>query len=265
MLIAFLIISLIVTLVYLHFTSLVIWKGILLFAGCFLALNLLFVLFWAIISVFVPTGKPITKQSGICRLGCISVSSLACGYALVRYHLSGTEKLPKDSRFLFVCNHRSGFDPLVTMSILKDYNISFISKPSNMRIPVLGRISYGAGFLPIDRENSRNALGTILTACRYLENGLCSIGIYPEGTRSKTKELLPFHAGSFKIAQRAHVPLVIASIRGSERALKNLFIRPTDVYLDIIEVLDAETVASMSSNQLAEHSRKLISENLKLA
>ena len=131
-----------------------------------------------------------------------------------------------------------------------------------MRIPIAGSVSYGAGFLPIDRENARNALKTIVTAADYLVKGICSVGIYPEGTRSRTNEMLPFHAGSFKIAQRAGAPLAIASIRGSEQIKKNLFLRPTDVYLDILEVVPADKVRSMSTNELAEYSRNLIAGSI---
>lgn len=262
MILLFLLLSLAAVIIYVHFAGFVMWKTLLLFAGCFIALNVLFLLFWAVVAIFVSTAKPITKQSGICRLGCISVSSVMCGYAWVRTHIHGMDKLPTGERFLFVCNHRSIFDPLVVMSKLRDYNISFISKPSNMRIPIVGRVSYGAGFLPIDRENNRNALKTILTAADYLEKDICSVGIYPEGTRSKTPSLLPFHPGSFKIAQKAGVPLVIASISGSEKIKRNLFLRPTNVDLNILEVVPADKVKETSTNELADYSRGLIERSL---
>ena len=185
-----------------------------------------------------------------------------CGYAWVHAHIHGMDKLPTGERFLFVCNHRSMFDPLIVMSKLREYNISFISKPSNMRIPIVGRVSYGAGFLPIDRENNRNALKTILTAADYLEKDICSVGIYPEGTRSKTGSMLPFHPGSFKIAQKAGVPLVIASISGSEKIRRNLFLRPTNVDLSILDVVPADKVKEMSTNELADYSRGLIERSL---
>ena len=262
LIILFLLIALAATAIYVHFAGFVVWKVLLLFIGCFVALNLLCILFWGIVAVFIPMSKPITKQSWICRMGCVSFSSIACGYAWVRTHVYGMDKLPSGERFLFVCNHRSSFDPLVVMNKLKKYNISFISKISNMRIPIAGSVSYGAGVLPIDRENARNALKTIVTAADYLVKGICSVGIYPEGTRSRTNEMLPFHAGSFKIAQRAGAPLAIASIRGSEQIKKNLFLRPTDVYLDILEVVPADKVRSMSTNELAEYSRNLIAGSI---
>ena len=96
-----------------------------------------------------------------------------------------------------------------------------------------------------------------------MKRDLCSIGIYPEGTRSKTGELLPFHSGSFKTAQRANVPVAVACVRGTEKVKMRLFLRPTDVYLDILEVIPAEKVKAMSTAELAEYSRKRMEERLR--
>ena len=97
----------------------------------------------------------------------------------------------------------------------------------------------------------------------YLKRGICSMGIFPEGTRTRTGKLQDFHAGSFKIAQRANVPLVIACVRDTEKASRRLFLRPTKVYLDILEVLPAEQVKAMNTRDLAEYSRNKILEVIK--
>lgn len=262
LIIAFLVLSLAVSIIYVRIAGFVVWKAALLFAGCFLALNVLYLLVLAVASLFFSSSKPIAKQSAFCRGACVGVSSLATGYCLVRAHVSGKEKLPKEGRFLMVSNHRSGFDALVVIEKLREYNVSFISKISNMAIPVLGRIAHGAGYLSLDRENNRKALETILTAVDYLKRGICSMMVYPEGSRTRTGEMLPFHHGSFKIAQKAGVPLVIASVRGSEKVLKNIFKGGTDVYLDILEVVPAERVREMSTAELADYSRSVIAADL---
>ena len=192
------------------------------------------------------------KQNQLCRHIISLGGEICCFYCGVRVHVIGREKLPTDGRFLLVANHRSLFDPLAIFHALRAYNIAFISKPSNMKLPVLGRIAAGDCFLPIDRENDREALKTILCAADYLKRDLCSICIYPEGTRSKTRQMLPFHHGSFKIAQRAHVPLVIAAISGTDMVKKNILRRRTDVYIDVLACIpagevQAETTAALSN------------------
>ena len=238
------------------------WKCALCFVLCFLALSVLFVLCAAAVSVFIDKSWPRKKQNPLCRFFIRYGGELVCFYCGVRPHVNGLEKLPQDSRFLLVSNHRSLFDPLSAFQAFGAYNLAFISKPSNMKLPVLGAIAAGDCFLPIDRENDREALKSILCAADYLKRDLCSICIYPEGTRSKTRQLLPFHHGSFKIAQRAQVPLVIAAVSGTDRVKNNLLRRPTNVYFDVLEVIPADTVCARTTTELAEHARTVIAAAL---
>lgn len=237
--------------------------GVLVFVLVFALAHGVYVVVWWLLSLPVDRTKPIEKQNPRARLACRGVGRFLCLYGGMKPHISGEDKLPEDSRFLFVCNHKSMFDPLMVIGFLYHWNISFISKPSNLAIPMVGDIAYNAGYLPIDRENDRAALKTILTAADYMKRDVCSIGIYPEGTRSKTGELLPFHNGSFKAAQRAGVPVAVACVRNTEKMKKRLFLRPTDVYLDILELIPAEKVKAMSTAELSEYSRKLIEEGMK--
>lgn len=231
----------------------------------FLGANLLFAIVFVGNWLLLPRLKPdegIEKQRPLSHWICTSVGQFLCGYAGVRVHVTGLEKLP-EGPFLFVSNHRSIFDPLVVMGWLDKYNISFISKPSNFKLSLIGLTARHAGYLAIDRTNDRAALKTILQAADYLKRGVCSIGIYPEGTRNKGDGLLlPFHAGSFKIAQRAGVPVAVVCTRGTEKVHKTLFFYRTPVYLDVLEVIDAERVKAMKTVELADYTRALLERKL---
>ena len=232
--------------------------GVVSFVLAFALAHILFLAVFALLSRKTDLSRPEERQNPFARKAAIAVGEFLCFYAGLRPHIRGAEKLPKDSRFVFVCNHRSMFDPLMVMGHMAAWNIVFISKPSNLQIPLVGTIARAAGFLAIDRENDRKALRTILAAADYLKRGLCSMGIYPEGTRSHTDEMLPFHKGSFKVAQRANVPLAIACVRGTEKLKKGFLLHPHDVYLDILEVIPAAQVKAMSTSDLADHSRAII-------
>lgn len=244
--------------------GLLLWQAALVWLGSFVLLNVLFAVFWVIVASTVDDTKPIEKQKPLYRFGCSACARWILTWCGVRGHLSGEELLPKEGRFLLVCNHRSGFDPIVTYPALYKYNVSFISKPENLKLPFIGTLAYGAGFLPINRENDREALKSILLAANYMKQDLCSMAVYPEGTRSKHDILLPFHAGSFKIAQRANAPVVIAAIRGSDQIKGHFLRRPKHVYLDILECVPADRVKTLSTQELAAHSRALISGHLGL-
>ena len=232
--------------------------GLWVFCG-FAALNGLYVLFWVCVASTVDDSKPLTeKPRRICSFACWSIANWLCAWFWVRMRVTGEELLPREGRYVMVCNHRSGFDPVTAEAALGKNGLAFISKPSNLKLPYIGKLAYGAGFLPIDRENDRKALKTILIAADYIKRDYCSMGIYPEGTRSRTGELLPFHAGSFKVAQKAGVPLAIACSRGTEHVMRNWLKRPTRVELSILEVLPAERVKAMSTQELAAYSREKI-------
>lgn len=239
------------------------WQGLLLALGVYLLLHVLYLLALYLAALKVDRNKPLEKQVAFCRDGCGRVIGALNAYCGLKPRLIGLEKLPEDRRFLLVSNHRSMFDPCLVIDRLRRWNIAFISKPSNLEIPLIGRIAYASGFLAIDRENDRNALRTILQAADYLKRGVCSIGVYPEGTRGKGGEMLPFHPGCFKIAQRAGAPLVIAAVKGTEKIRENLPFRRTEVTMEILEVLEPERVKAMSTNELSDYTRQKIEAWLK--
>ena len=177
----------------------------------------------------------------------------------IRVVLTGLEKVPADRRFLLVSNHRSNLDPIVIMDKMRSYNIAFISKISNLKIPAIGKLIHEWCFMSIDRENARNAIKTIQQASNYIKNDIVSIGIYPEGTRSKSQQMGEFHAGCFKIAQKAGCPLVISVIRGTE-TVKYHFWSVSKVYVDILEVIEVDQVKSMKSVELADYSKKVMAD-----
>ena len=180
----------------------------------------------------------------------------------IRISSSGLEKVPTDTRYLLVGNHRSNFDPLVTGKVFKKHHLSFISKERNLHIFIAGRLIRRICYMAIDRENARNAVATIERASRLIRDDVTSIAVYPEGTRSKTDEMLAFHNGVFKIAQKANVPIVIACIKGTEKVSRNYPLHRTKVHLKIVDVLPAEYVASHRTNEISDKVRKILEEAL---
>lgn len=211
-----------------------------------------------IAALFVDTNKQYAKQSRLYRFILNSATAIALKPMRVRVHVSGKEKLPKDQKILFVSNHISNFDPIVTWYAFRDRDISFISKPENFNVPVFGRIIRKCCFLPIDRENPRKAMTTINNAAKLLSEQEVSIGVYPEGTRSKSGELLPFHSGVFKIAQKANAPIAVIYVRGTEQIHKNYLRRTTDVYVDVLQVISKETIKEKGTHIVSDETAQML-------
>lgn len=231
------------------------------FGGIF-ALLLLYILFLGVCSLLVSPHKEYEKNSPFYRFLLNSATAAALKILRVKIHVSGMEQLPENKKLLFVGNHRSNFDPIVTWRVLQKWKLAFVSKPENFKIPFFGRIIRRCCFLAIDRENPRNALSTLNKAAKLLRRQEVSIGIYPEGTRSKTGILLPFHNGVFKIAQKADADIVVVSVTGTENIHRNIPFRKTDVYLDVLGVLPAEGVRGERTEVIGTTARQLIETNL---
>jgi len=144
----------------------------------------------------------------------------------------GVENVPKDEAVLYVANHRSIFDIVVSYVTLPNLT-SFISKIETKKIPFLRT---WMGFLQcifIDRDNIRQGLTVVLKAIEQVKDGY-SIFISPEGTRNHGTELLPFKAGSFKIAEKVGCAIIPVSINNTDAVFENQFpwIRKASVVIE---------------------------------
>ncbi len=141
--------------------------------------------------------------------------------------------------------------------------MAFISKPENFKIPIFGRIIRRCCFMPIDRSDPGKALSTIKTATEVLQKGDMAVGVYPEGTRNRQGRLLPFHTGVFRIAQKAHAPIVVMAIHGTENIYRNVLRRRSDVYIDVVDVIPADEVKAMKKNEISDRVRLVLEKDEK--
>ena len=140
----------------------------------------------------------------------------------VRTTVIGEEHIP-DEPVLFVANHRSFFDILLTYSRCRRLT-GYVAKKEMEKIPLLSTWMHFVYCLFLDRENPREGLKTILQAIEQIQNGI-SICIFPEGTRSKDQKMQPFKEGSFKMASKTGCPIIPIAISNSAQILENHFPR----------------------------------------
>ncbi len=131
-----------------------------------------------------------------------------------RIIILGDENVPRDTPVLYVGNHRSYFD--VVMTYMRVPRLTgYIAKKEMLRWPLLRTWMRYLHCLFLDRDNVKEGLKTILAAIEKTKQGI-SICIFPEGTRNKVNDtFLPFHEGSFKIAEKGDIPIVPMSIVNS--------------------------------------------------
>lgn len=132
----------------------------------------------------------------------------------VKVIVLGEERIPKDTAVLYVGNHRSYFDVLLTYVRVPRLT-GYIAKKEMLRYPLLRVWMKNLHCLFLDRDNVKEGLKTILAAVEKVKSGI-SITIFPEGTRNRVPDtFLPFHDGSFKIAEKGDVPVVPMTIVNS--------------------------------------------------
>ncbi|MBO4285748.1 MAG: 1-acyl-sn-glycerol-3-phosphate acyltransferase [Bacilli bacterium] len=229
-----------------------------------LLLVMLFLQIMGMILLFVhkkmPNNKLITHRARF---------FLKNGLALINFHSNikvktkGLAKLPKNERFLLVCNHRSNYDPMISIVELMRYQVDFITKDSNMRIPIGGNYLKTLNFLPVDRNDPMQSLQMMNKAVQLIQDDVCSIGVYPEGTRGHTDKMLPFHEGVFNIALKAECPIVIATVKNTDQIKKNAPFRRTKVFHDIVTVIPYEEIEGKTAKAVSALVRDIMENNLR--
>lgn len=150
----------------------------------------------------------------------------------VRLTVIGEENVPKDQAVLYIGNHRSYFDILLTYSRCPGLT-GYVAKVEMLRYWLLRDWMKALYCLFLDRKDIKAGLKTILQGIEYVKRGI-SICIFPEGTRNRTDEMLPFKEGSMKIAEKTGCPIIPMAITNSAEIFENHlpFIRPCHVILE---------------------------------
>ena len=158
---------------------------------------------------------------------------LALALTGITYRLAGAGHLPPNRAAVYCCNHQSNVDPPILYTALHP-RLHILYKQEIDQIPILARAFRMGGFIPIDRRNKEAAMRSIDAGAASLRAGH-SFLIFPEGTRSKTDEMLPFKKGGFIMAIKAGAPIVPVAIQGGRAAMQrgSAVIRPVTVSIRV--------------------------------
>lgn len=178
----------------------------------FIVLN---TLFWAgpviLLSFFDPYGQ---RAMHLIRFWAIG-NLWACGITVTA---RGQERLNSRQSYLFMANHQSQVDILALTAVLREFQFRWVAKQELRKVPVLGLCMQVTHQILVDRQSRTQAVATIRQITKLLDAGI-SVIFFPEGTRSRDGQLLPFKPGGFAVAAEAGVPIVPVTINGSRSIL----------------------------------------------
>ncbi len=233
------------------------------FVISWLALALSFFLVVVIACALVKQDVPQEEDSPFYRRLMYLAIEAALAIIGVRLETEGLEKTPADGRFMLVSNHIFDLDPLVLHMCFRKSQLAFITKWENCSMFVVGKLMHKTLCQPINRENDREALKTILKCIQILKEDKASVAVFPEGYTSLDRKLHPFRSGVFKIAQKANVPIVVCTVQDTYKTFRNLkHLKTTQVKVHLLEVIPAEELKGLHTNEIADRVHKLMADDL---
>ena len=189
--------------------------------------------------------------------------SIVWHMAGVKLTTIGLENIPDDQAVLFIGNHQSFFDVIISYSQMKRQT-AYVAKKSFRKWPILSWNMMFLHCLFLDRENMREGVKTIMTAAEMAREEDISIFIFPEGTRNKgdETELAPFHDGSFKVSQRGKVPIIPVSFNNTAAVFEQHLpkITPQHVVIEYGKPISWDDLTKEERKRVGEHFREMITE-----
>lgn len=233
------------------------------FVGGFLGWLVLAFLFLCLVCALVDQDKPQEEDSKFHRAVIALYVEALVQILQVRIHATGLEKVPKEGRFLLVCNHQHLADPGILLHCFRKNQLAFISKQENRDMFVVGKLMHKILCQTLDRDNDRSALKTIINCVRIIKEDKASIAVFPEGYTSRDCKLRHFRPGVFKIAQKTKVPIVVCTIQNTRQILKNgPKLRPTDVQLHLVSVIPPEELEGKTTVEISDWVHAIMAEDL---
>ena len=173
----------------------------------------------------------------------------------------GEEHVPKDETVLYIGNHRSFFDVVITYARCPGLT-GYLAKKEIEKVPFLSTWMRYLYCLFLDRKDIKQGLKTILTAIDHVKQGI-SIFIFPEGTRSTgadQTELLPFREGSFKVATKTDCLIVPVAITNTSQILEDHFpfIKSTQVTLEYGKPFRPSELSKEDRKVIGSYTRDII-------
>ncbi len=180
----------------------------------------------------------------------------------VKPTVKGLEKVPTDKPVLYVANHLSFFDVILTYSLCPGVT-GFLSKKTFEKVPLLNVWMHMNYCIFLTRTDPRTDLKLILKAIDYIKAGV-SMFVFPEGTRSKDGTMADFHEATMKLATKTGCPVVPVAITGTRAILEDHLpaIKAGKVSITYCDPIDPAALTGDDKKYLGAYVKGIIEKQL---
>ncbi|XKM13809.1 1-acylglycerol-3-phosphate O-acyltransferase [Orbaceae bacterium ac157xtp] len=161
---------------------------------------------------------------------------------------------------IYIANHQDNFDVIFAGKIVQPKTVT-VGKKSLVWIPLFGQLYWLAGNILIDRENKAKARETIEFVVKQIKQRKVSIWMFPEGTRSKGRGLLPFKSGAFRTAIAAGVPIVPICVSNTSKISLNRF-KNGHIIVEMLDPIDTSSMNKTDAKELMIHCHNLMLDKI---
>ncbi|PHM36701.1 1-acylglycerol-3-phosphate O-acyltransferase [Xenorhabdus innexi] len=171
------------------------------------------------------------------------------------------ERIPEEASkvgpSIYIGNHQNNFD-MITMSNAVQPRTVTVGKKSLVFIPFFGQLYWVTGNILIDRQNRTKAHGTISQVVEQIKKNRVSVWMFPEGTRSRGRGLMPFKTGAFHAAIAAGVPIVPVCVSTTHGKIKLNRWNNGTVIVEMLPPIDTTKYTKERVRELAEHCHQVM-------
>ncbi|MFC1025865.1 1-acylglycerol-3-phosphate O-acyltransferase [Pasteurella multocida] len=171
------------------------------------------------------------------------------------------KNVDKFGRCIYIGNHQNNYD-MVTISYMVQPRTVSVGKKSLIWIPFFGLLYWVTGNILIDRENRTKAHGTMNEVARRIHDDDLSVWMFPEGTRSRGRGLLPFKTGAFYAAIAAGVPIVPVVCSTTQGKIDLNRWDNGKVICEMLEPIDVSAYDKENVRELAAHCHQLMAQRI---
>ena len=231
--------------------------------GGFLLLAVLCFGFLLIVCAFIDPEKPREKDTPWFRWLIMQYIHTILTVLPIKIRTQGMETKLPEGRFMLVCNHLDNIDPAFLYYCFPQGQMSFVAKRETANMPVVNKALPKLLCPTINRENDREALKSILRCIQLLKTDTVSIAVFPEGRINPYRKLAHFRPGVFKIAQKAEVPVVVCTLKGTNHVIPRLLkLKGSAVDVHLLGVIPPQEHLQKTTVEVAEKIYTMMAQDL---